>query len=298
MTAHKITLYGANGDIIDLGREGSQIEGYSIMRDGLVGYFDAVTTTEWTRARRQRGGRHKGMEQAEREIEIPFRVTGTDWARLDSRLARMIPYHLDRWDDDARLASIGIEADNTERFLDVQRSREPQYRNGFGPIEALDRGQGIVTYFLKAAQPMWSGKPKVSVWEAAGTSGSGTITVHNPTDQEMFQEWVLTPGTWTLPDVSWHGAAGKRTIREHRVIQLNPAPNGLRITLDPMERMFRNEDGTNASGQVAGGYYLLHTIPPYTPKTELPISVHGAPSGGARAELHQPQLWSRPWGLQ
>ncbi|SDT94198.1 hypothetical protein SAMN04488548_13117 [Gordonia westfalica] len=46
------------------------------------------------------------------------------------------------------------------------------------------------------------------------------------------------------------------------------------------------------------GQWIIHDIPPYTPPTLLPISYTNAPAGGARAELHQPRLWTRPVGLE
>ena len=70
----------------------------------------------------------------------------------------------------------------------------------------------------------------------------------------------------------------------------------LTIQLDPMHVMMQSANGTNVMGEVGGGYYFMHTIPPHTPKTQLPISVTGAPAGGARAELHQPRLWSNFYG--
>ena len=74
---------------------------------------------------------------------------------------------------------------------------------------------------------------------------------------------------------------------------------GVRISLDPAQRMVADLAGTNVLGRgVTGNQFFVHEIPPYTPVTELPIAVSGAPAGGARAELHQPRLWSRPWGLR
>ncbi|MBM4508936.1 hypothetical protein GS421_03240 [Rhodococcus hoagii] len=130
--------------------------------------------------------------------------------------------------------------------------------------------------------------PDVTHWETSGTSGSGTITVSNPTDVEMFQTWVLTRGTWTVPDVSWTGRPRRRTpggLYGSRSIPLKPVTSThgtLTIQLDPMHVMMQSANGTNVMGEVGGGYYFMHTIPPHTPKTQLPISVTGAPAGGAR----------------
>ena len=301
MTDHQVTLYGANGDVLPLGGEDAT-EGYRIPTGGMLGYYDAPVDTEWASSRMERGGRFKGMTQGVREMSISVRVTDREWLELDSRLAKAIPYKLDKWDPNAKLAQIGIDTDGDERRLAIQRSKDPEYAKDFDPIQALHLGEGIATFPVKVAQPMWESPAVVTVWETAGTSGTGTITISNPTDQVMFPTWVLTPGTWTVADVAWTGAEYQRTIRDARTIPLKPvtaAMGGLSIRCDPMKVAFVDQAGTNVMGQVAGDYYLVNfEIPPYTPATELPISVTGAPSGGARAELHQPRLWSRPWGLQ
>lgn len=293
-----ISLIGAgNGTEFHLHGKKAGKQGVWLGQGQVEGIWDAPVSTEWTRARRERGGRYKGMEQPERDLVLGFHVTGDNprqWIESDSEFRKAFTYGLDPYWDGDTLAQLVVEADNDRRTLDVQMAENPEFAPDLDPV---DLGYGNVFYRLKVAQPMWQGKTTVTEWETSGRSGSGMIEVSNPSDVPMWQEWVLTPGTWTLPDHRFGGAPRKRVVLDSRTITLRPAPTGLRVSLDPMQRMFKDAAGTNVMGQVGGGFYMLHEIPPYTPRTELPISVTAAPSGGARAELHQPRLWSRPFGL-
>ena len=282
-------------------------ENVALMAGGVQGIYDAPTISEWTRARRQRGGRFKGIEQSERDVVLTLGVRGSGGSALaehesavdtDSQIRQAFTYQLDRWDTSDELAKIVAAEDGDERWLHVQMGQEPE----FNPETLKSDATFLKTSFrLKVAQPMWEAKPWMSAWETSSSgTRSGSVTVHNPTDQPMFQTWILTPGTWTLPDPIWQGRPRNRTVKTMRTVPLNQvtyAHGGLRVSLDQMKRMFTNLAGTNVAGDVAAGYWFLNEVPPYTPKTTLPLSVV-APTGGARAELHQPRLWSRPWGLR
>lgn len=280
---------------------GPGVENITLTDEGVEGIYDAPTESEWWRPRRMRGGMSKGIENPERDILLPFAVRGVgghdDWMEYDNQLRHLFTYELDQWDMDDELAQLVVDAGGEERRLRVQMGQEPQ----FAPkVLKHDVSVSTILYRLKAGQPMWEGREVVSSWET-GTAGSseGEVEVSNPTDQPMFQTWVLTPGKWYVPDFPWSGPRGKRVAEQSRIIPLKPvtaAMGALTISLNPMERMFSDMAGTNVMGQVSGGYWFMNEIPPYTPKTVLPLAVENAPAGGARAELHQPRLWSRPWG--
>lgn len=297
-----ISLIGAGGgQEIHLSGESAGEEGVILGKGQVEGIYDAPTDTEWARARLQRGGTLKGVENPERDISLGFHVNGDsrlDWMEQDTILRQCFSYQLDEFNPDDTLARLVVESASGRRTLNVQMSEEPQ----FAPELDADLLQyGNVFYKLKVAQPMWEGPTAVTSWETATSSGSGTITVSNPTDQLMHQMWVLTPGVWTVPDPLFQGPLRRRVVADPRVIELQrvtAAMGTLVINRDPMELDMATGNGENVLGQVGGGYFFLHSIPPYTPKTELPISVTGAPSSGARAELHQPRLWSRPWGME
>ncbi len=298
-----VTILGAGGGPeLHVGGDGAGAEKIRLGKGQVENFYHAPTTTEWKRARRQRGGSFAGLENPYRDMQLGFRTYGSQgqrWQETDDLLRSCFTYHLDPWWPGDTLARIAVENDDDTRTLSVQMFEEPS----FAPEISPDRLQyGNIFYKLRAAQPFWESKTIVTDWETAGTSGSGTIAVSNPTDVEMFQMWVLTPGTWTVPDVSWTGAPRKRVpggAYGTRTIPLKPvttAMGTLTIQLDPMHVMMQSANGINVMGSVGGGYYFMHTIPPHTPETLLPISVTAAPVGGARAELHQPRLWSNCHG--
>lgn len=275
--------------------------GIALGKDQVQGIYHAPVDTEWKRARRQRGGSFAGIETPYRDMKLGFQVAGDlgggSWAEADSLLRSLFTFHLDPWWPDDTLARLAVDSGDDYRTLSVQMFEEPAFTPELDP-DYLQYGN--VFYSLRAAQPFWESEPAMTFFEcpAGSASRSGTIRVSNPTDVEMYQRWVLTPGTWTIPDVSWTGAPRKRLPGgkyASRSIPLKPvtaAHGGLTIDLDPMHVMMQAKTGVNVMGEVGGGYYVMHTIPPHTPPTDLPISVTGAPAMGARAELHQPRLWS------
>ncbi|MGX6513249.1 hypothetical protein [Rhodococcus sp. SJ-2] len=298
-----ISILGAGGGPeIHLAGDFAGAEGIRLGKGQVQGFYHAPVDTEWKRARRQRGGSFAGLENPARDMQLNFRtraIPGQTWQETDTLLRSCFTYQLDPWWPGDTLARIRAESDSGIRSLAVQMFEEPDFVPEISP-EVLQYGN--VFYKLRAGQSFWEAPPIVKAWETAGTSGSGTIEVSNPTDVEMFQTWVLTPGTWTVPDVSWTGRPRARTpggLYPSRSITLQPvtpAMGSLTIQLDPMHVMMQDASGINVMGLVGGGYYFMHTIPPHTPLTRLPISVTNAPVGGARAELHQPRLWSNCLG--
>lgn len=274
-------------------------EGVWLAEGGVDGLWRMPVETEWTSAREERGGRHIGTTLPAADITLGFHVAADDVLAAEDLLDGMFTYGLDQWDPDDKLARIEVNAGRDFRWREVQLHEEPELDIDIDPDVTEYLG---ALYSLRAGNPAWQSKTEVTHWETSGTSGAGEIEVSNPTDLPMFQTWVLTRGTWTVPDVSWTGPKRRRKPGgEHadRAITLRPITEvhgGARINLDPMRLMVESWSGTNLLGEVGGGYRFIYEIPPHTPKTMLPISVTDAPAGGARAELHQPRQWTKPWG--
>ncbi|MGN7133378.1 hypothetical protein ACTHQY_08905 [Rhodococcoides corynebacterioides] len=300
-----ITIIGADGTRLDVSGRFAGRQGIILAAGQVQGIYDAPITTEWTSAATEIGGRSKGTSYEYRDLILGFHVFGDEnpmgYEWLDATLRKCFTYERDKWDPTEELARIYVKSKRDLRRLSVQLHETINFQPEQDPTEDE---YGNPQYPLRAGQPMWEGKKAVTAWQTSGTSGSGFIEVENPTDRPMFQTWVLTRGTWTVPDVSWTGPKGKRVPGGEfptRVLPLAPISTvhaGARINLDPMKLMVESWSGTNLLGELAGERFFMHEIPSYTPKTLLPISVTGAPSGGARAELHQPRLWTRPWGMQ
>ena len=276
---------GANGDHITLGEK--QVEGI----------YETPVDVEYSRARKQRGATLKGIELPDRKMQLGFNVVGagnSPWSAGHQLLRSLFTYRLDPWWDEDELARLVAGVDGDIRELHVAMSEEPEFSPELDPQY---HAYGNVFYKLIAAQPLWESETEVTFWETGSAAGSGTIKCSNPTDQTMFQTFKLTRGTWVAPDPSWIGRPGHRVpggLYGNRTIPLKPVTSDhgtVECTLDPERVMFLDAGKTNVAGQVSNGYFFMHAIPPHTPETELPISVTGAPPGGARAELHQPRLW-------
>lgn len=307
-----ITIIGADGTRLDVAGRNAGRQGIILAAGQVKGIHDAPITTEWASAATEVGGRSKGTSYPVRDITLGFHAFGDDpyndgpalgIEELDPILRKCFTSELDPWDPTEKLARIFAKSKRDLRMLSVQMSDTVVFDPDFDPtLDDIDYTNP--QYLLRAGQPMWAGKKRITKWKTTGTSGEGFISVSNPTDQPMNQTWVLTRGTWTISDTSWLGPKGARKPDgeyKDRVLKLNPIDavhGGARINLDPMKLMAESWSGTNILGEILDDQFFMHEIPPYTPETLLPIKVTGAPAGGALAELHQPRLWSRPWGLQ
>ncbi|ORL01570.1 hypothetical protein [Prescottella equi] len=300
-----IGIIGANKDRIDVSGRLAGRQGIILAAGQVQGIHDAPVKTEWTSGRLEVGGRSKGASYEVRDLLLGFHLFGEDSdggvTELSSRLRKMFTYERDPWDPDEQLAAMFCKTRRSLRKLHFQLYDPIANDPEFDP--EIDEYENVI-FPLRAGQPMWESRKDVTVWKTTQSSDSGFIEVWNPTDRPLLQTWVLTRGQWTISDTSWIGPKGKRVPGGEfggRTLPLNPIDavhGGARINLDPMKLMVESWSGTNLLGELAGQFFFMHEIPPYTPPTLLPIAVTGAPSGGARAELHMRRFWSRPWGLE
>jgi hypothetical protein len=181
------------------------------------------------------------------------------------------------------------------RKLDVLMYETPEFDPDLDPIM---QQFGNVIFKLRAGQPFWYEDDAVVSFTGGGGTSAGTVLAENPTDQPCYQKWVLTQGTWTLPDFQIQGPKGARAPsgpnanRTVGPITITAANGGGVVDLDGQNLMFRDANNTNLMGQMAGKF-MIYEIPPYTPQIELPVS-----GTGGMAQLIMPRHWSRPWGLE
>lgn len=303
--AAEISIIGADRTRLDVSGINAGRQGIILAAGQVQGIHDAPITVETASAARQVGGKNMGVDFEVRDVNLGFHLFGDDDPRgyefLESLLEKCFTTELDPWDPDEAPARIFAKTKRDTRYLSVFKREATIFDPDDDPH--VDEYANPI-YPLRAYEPMWVGKKLVTSWQTSGTSGSGLIAVSNPTPLPMLQTWSLTRGAWTVPDNSWIGPKGKRVpggefgTRKIPLLPIDSVHGGARINLDPMKLMIESWSGTNLLAELAGRAYFMHEIPPYTPETWLPISVTGAPAGGARAELHQPRLWPKPWGME
>lgn len=281
---HGDTVFDVHGDA-----DGSQ--GVWLGKGQVDGIYEAPVKTTWKSSASQDGSRQKAVKWLHRDMELGFHVTETIQSAYefnDSEFRRIFKYELDQWEDIPTVTTLEVETDiSGTRCLDVLMYEEPEFHPDLDPIQ---QEYGNLILKLRAGQPMWYSPTVIT------PITGGSVTVENPTDQIMRHEWLLEPGNWTVPDYSWIGAPGARVPGGGfgtRTIAVNvTADDGVaRISLDRQKLMIRNSEDINILARL-GGRAFAFPIPPYTPPTSLSIS------GGSYGELHQPRLWSRPWGLE
>lgn len=275
-------------------------EGVWLAKGQVQGLYDAPVQTTWKAGAYQIGSSQRSRKFLHRDLVLGFHIKDTTdaWEFNDSQFRRMFDYQEDPWDPGWQPTTIEVETElSGVRKLDVLLSEAPDFDSALDPQM---QQHGNVLFKLRAGKPFWYQADATSTFTGNGVTGSGTVSVSNPTDQVAYHKWVVTPATWTLPDRKWTGApnalatTGSRNVSG---IAITNANAGAVIDLDRSEVMFRDSAGTNLLGQLAGKFFE-YPIPPYTPTTSLPVSYTNAPNTGASVQVRVPRNWSRPWGLE
>ena len=280
-------------------------EGIWLAEGQVEGIYDAPVKTTWKSGAFQDGSTQRHHKRLHRDLELGFHVIDTitnAYEFNESAFRQIFAYELDRWSMTPMPTTIEIETEMSGvRKIDVLMYEQPEFMAKLDPIM---QQYGNLIMKLRAGQPMWYSDNKIDVFEDTATSASGFVTVENPTDQIMYHKWILTRGTWDLPDFQWVGEPGERepggpnAARIVEDISVTEANGGMVVDLDRQELMFRDANNTNAQAQQGHRKFFNYAIPPYTPPTLLPVAYSGAPAGGARCELVMPWRWSRPWGME
>ena len=275
-------------------------EGVWLARGQVNGLYDAPVKTTWKTGAFQEGSTQKFRKWLHRDLELGFHIkeTFTSYEFNDSLFRQIFDYQEDPWDPNWEPTVLEVETTlSGTRRLDVLLHEAPDFVADTDPQQ---QQYGNLILKLRAGQPFWYEDDVVSTYTATGPSGSGTVTISNPTDLTMYHKWVLTPATWSLPDYQWAGGRGARTPVNSRVvggITVTTTNGGAVVDLDRQELMFRDQNNTNILAQLAGKFFE-YPVPPYTPATQLPVLFTGQPGVSASVQLRQPRRWSRPWGLE
>ncbi|OHD15059.1 MAG: hypothetical protein A2Y38_25955 [Spirochaetes bacterium GWB1_59_5] len=280
-----VELEGHNGAWFTLAGDGAGEQGAWLGTD-LEGIYDAPVRTIYTEHAHQIGASYAGLRRLRRDIVFGVTVVNTDsdtWSDNDSEWRKAWSYTAD--------SKLWIETEDSRRYLKLRLAEQPLFKPAHDPHQT--RMERVVMTCV-AGDPWWYEEDETDTWTlASGTEGAGTVTVSNPTDQEIWLKWVLQgPGRWLLPDFSWKNDEwAERKIS----MPLQVAGQEFRVDTDPFEDQLRDPNGSQVWA-LMNGVTFLHSVPPYTPETELPISVSEA-EAGVLAQVRCPRTWSRPWGL-
>lgn len=272
-------------------------EGVFLAQGQVQGLYDSPVKTTWRAGAFQVGATFRGRRFEHRDLVLGFHIkeTATSWEFNDSEFRRAFDFETDPWDTGYEPTVVEVETElSGVRRLNVLLHEAPDFD---APVDPIQQQHGNLILKLRAGEPFWYSDDIVSEFTGSGASGSGVVTVSNPSDQIAYHKWVLSPATWTLPDRPWSGPKNARTptgSRNVSGIAITEANGGAVVDLDRSELMFRDVAGTNLLAQLAGKFFE-YPIPPYTPATELPVSYTGGP---ANLQVRVPQRWSRPWGME
>ncbi|MGW6623693.1 phage tail protein [Nocardia sp. NPDC055002] len=290
-TAALIEVEGVDGSLWTLSGAGQGREGVEL-GTSPTGLYDAPVKTIWNSSAFQIGATFGGATWQKRDVVFGVNVFGTqssNWESTDSAWRKAWAY-----DRDSKLI---VTTEYGSRTLRLRLSEQPEFKPKRDPHS---KGWSQVTMTCTAGVPWWI-EDDVTATAAStidtrpdGASETLWVSVSNPTDQPMWLRWVASaPGVWTLPDFSW-----KEDNAANRVITMPTLTNGQDITVDtdPMQEMVVAADNSSVWARMNGRMFV-HSVPPWTPEVQVPVTVKGAPAG-AIVQVRCPRNWSRPWGLQ
>ncbi|MGW4240903.1 phage tail protein [Nocardia sp. NPDC004722] len=289
-----VEVEGCMGSWFTLSGPGMGEQGVILGTD-VEGIWDAPVKTIWTEHAHQIGGSYAGHRYLKRDIVFGVWIDDIDtgsWQINDSEWRKNWAY-----DRDSKLWI--TTPDSGRRYLNVRLLEQPNFKPEKDP-NLLRSGKVVMT--VCAGDPWWyEEQPYTDTWVlASGTSGSGYVTIDNPTDQPVWLEWILQGGArWTIPDYSFgdnsFGRADADAARRIRMPKQKPGQT-FWINTDPFEDMLRDPAGSQVWSLMNGVTYN-YAIPPYTKAIQLPVSVEEA-SPGASVQVRVKRNWSRPWGLE
>jgi hypothetical protein len=267
------------------------------------GIYDEPTESIWNSHAFQIGASFGGIRIHKRDVILGIEVTDTQyetWQRNDSEWRRAWSFKKE--------SKLWCETEEWgRRFLPLRLSKDPDFAPDTDPFQDQ---WGHIVYSGTAGYPRWKQDDVTDQWinntdltEVTDPNvwSTGTVTVSNPTDTEMWVQWILQayPGAiYRLPDFSfgderWDAgtAHAARTITMPSLI----AGEHLKVNTDEeQDQVVSNID--TAVYQRMKGVRFLYPIPPETEELELPVAVRKAPIG-VGVQVRCARNWTRPWGL-
>lgn len=279
-----IELEGADGShwVVSGAGQGEQGVELDLSPQGLDD--EAPISGIWQQGAYQEGATYLGHTIEPLDLILPFRIYGSDdedWEDVESR------FHM-AWDE-VKPTKIKVTRKGETRYLEVVKLENLRTT---APRDPGMYQRSIMTVTARAAWPSWRGDTVISAASTTLAKATLTVTIENPTDRPMWLQWVLTaPGKWKLPDFSW--ADDEYADKK---ITTPPLSAGQNLTIDthPTREPYTATDKSNIAGRF-GGVLFMHSVPPHTPPTDVPVEFDG-PAGGGAVECRMEHNWRRSRG--
>lgn len=292
----RITLTGQDSSVWELAGPEAGTQGVELMPKVKM-LFDAPATTFWIKS--AFGSFYQGFQYKRRDPVFAVSIHGDnpdDWSLIDSqfRIALGNPN---------QTFMLTFETDQGSRTLCMRLLEQPvSYETGEwetkDPFLFCDS-----TLSIPAAceNPFWVADPIITSCTFASGTGTEQVWVGNDGDIPIWLEWKITaPCTITLPDYSWgqetlYGAAPGSDATRTVLLPTLVAGEDLDVNSNPDQPLMvaANEDPVVNR---AAGIQLLYPVAPFTPLTQVPVTMSGGPSN-ATVYVISPQWFSRPWGV-
>ena len=279
-----LTLVGHDGVRWNIHGRHAARQGVALLK-GSKKLWEAPIKSVWMQGAFQEGATYLGYKTEPIDLVLAIGVRGKDreeWQATDSRFIASMGSPDDEVTLEARSSS-------GTRSLTLRLMASPELA---GDYEEHRNGVSQYVMQFRAGWPRWVGEADTSVWTSAASTGSGFVTVTNPTDTWMYPQWVCSaPGRWVVPDFSWGD-----DDQASRLITTPTLSTGQDLTIDtyPANEPYVARDGSNIAGRF-GGVMFLHPVPPHTPPTKLPVRLEAGKAGSA-IMLRMPRNYRRPWG--
>ncbi|WP_159840218.1 phage tail protein [Nocardia sp. CY41] len=268
------------------------------------GMYDAPFTAIYNSTAFQVGSTFGGLREDHYDFILAVHIFGTKdrpWRHVDSEFRKGLSAKRD--------SKLWVITQDSARHLPVRLGGKVKIKAVNDPISEQ---YGKVLLPLIGAYPRWIGTPEISefVTTTDTTSGGdelGYVWVSNPLpeDYEIYPQWRIQASAEgmvvTLPDYSWGNDEYERAEEDAlRRIELAPLMLGEHLYIDTDKMAFNGQFNTALKTeypQRMNGVRFNYPIPGNTPRTQVPVTVSGAPAGTG-IQVICPRPWPRPWGLE
>lgn len=279
-----IEIIDVNGKHWTVSGQGMGEQGVELDTDPAGLFDEAPFSSIWLQGADQEGATYQGTRIEPMDLVLGFHIFGDDaaeWEAVDaSFFAGFSP---------SEPATIRVTSPAGVRTLQVVKLEPAKQLSKKDPrLSGYSRTQ----LTLRAPWPFWEGQTTTSTFVSTSDAQSGTVTVSNPTDRPMWLQWIATaPGRWIIPDYNFKTGPGST-----RKVVTPALALGQDLTIDtyPRNETYVALDGSNIAGRF-GGVDFLHSVPPGTPSTTIPVSVEGG-AVGSSIQCRMVENWQRATG--